>query len=1067
MDEQRATPGVRPGLIGLLLFASGACALVFQVVWIRELRLIFGATTAASAAVVAVFMGGLGLGNALFGRRLDASRNPLAAYARLELGIAASAALTPFLIWAAQAAYVGLGGQESLGTVAAAAARLLATALILGLPTIFMGGTLPAAAKVVSAEADRQRRAVALVYSANTLGAVLGAALANFFLLEQLGSLLLLWLTAGGNFALGLTAWRIAARLPARAVETDSAAEEPVESTLPAKPAARHKGPAAPEANAAEREPAPTDPRFLYFASGVVGFAFFLMEMVWYRMLGPLLGGTTYTFGLILCTALAGIGLGGGVYHWIAPRLQPRLPLFAVTCALEALCLALPFWWGDDLAFFVLRGQEAAASSFAAQIWEWTQVCAVVVFPAAAIAGFQFPLLVAMAGSGNRDVSRHVGLTLGANTLGAIAGSILGGFVALPLLTAPVVWQGVAALLVILAFIVALSAWRGARVTSLIATASAVLAIVAVCAPGPSAVWRHSGIGASRATLTTAGRNGEREFANARRRQLAWEAEGMESSVAITATDGLSFIVNGKSDGNAVADAATQIGLGLVGPLLHPEARSALVIGLGTGESAGWLAAVNSMEHVDVVELEPAVLEMARRCADLNQNVLENPKVAVRFNDAREALLTSKQRFDLIVSEPSNPYRAGVASLYTREFYRAAAASLNERGLFLQWLQAYEVDDRTVRIVLRTLRETFPRVQVWRTRSHDLLLVCGKSEEALQYNAVSLQQQLADPTIGRGLLLAWRANDLEGVLAHYACGEKTLQTLIAGDDSINTDDKNLLEYAFARTVGQSVAFRQDDLDAAAAELGDDVPEGVTGVDRAKLARRRPAMHAALGGASLLPADNGIKTGGAVALAHAAKHEFAAACEAFAQTPPDPQCPIEQLAFAFSLAQTGGEIPDNALQLLAGRSLAEAALLRGIQQWRRSGSAAAGPWLLQGLERLRTDPWPAQDVLEAALDVTWAFVRSAPDQAPAFFAALERPFPGHRVEDKRRIMRYMLSIPTGSDATLEALENLEPFVPWHAEFLQQRARLYKSRNHPLTDTAQRELDEFAAGVVREQ
>src|SRR5262249_7711863 len=155
----------------------------------------------------------------------------------------------------------------------------------------------------------------------------------------------------------------------------------------------------------------------------------------------------------------------------------------------------------------------------------------------------------------------------------------------------------------------------------------------------------------------------------------------------------------------------TQIMLGLLGALLHPHPETCLVVGLGTGESAGWLAEVSSVRRVDVVELEPALDEMARRCAALNFDVLNHPKVHRIYNDAREVVLTTSQKYDLVVSEPSNPYRAGVANLFTREFYAAAANCLNDKGLFVQWLQGYEIDQDTIRTVFCTLRSQFPHVE--------------------------------------------------------------------------------------------------------------------------------------------------------------------------------------------------------------------------------------------------------------------------------------------------------------------------------------------------------------------
>ena len=185
---------------------------------------------------------------------------------------------------------------------------------------------------------------------------------------------------------------------------------------------------------------------------------------------------------------------------------------------------------------------------------------------------------------------------------------------------------------------------------------------------------------------------------------MVWEAEGRESSVALLGSTGLAFAVNGKVDGHSRYDAGTQVMSGLLGALLHDGPRRVLVVGLGTGSTAGWLADVPGVERVDVVELEPAVAEVARRCASVNRNALANPRLRVYYADAREHLLTTRETYDLIVSEPSNPYRAGIASLFSRDFYRAVASRLREGGLFLQWIQAYEIHARLAAQPLRHLR---------------------------------------------------------------------------------------------------------------------------------------------------------------------------------------------------------------------------------------------------------------------------------------------------------------------------------------------------------------------------
>ena len=265
----------------------------------RELRLVFGFSTGASAAVVAIFLGGLGLGSRILGRRTDSIERPLEFYGKLELGIAASAAVTPALLWLVRQVYLVLGGSLAMGAIMGSVVRLVLSALVLLVPTFLMGGTLPAASRAVETDEDSDRRRMAVLYGANTLGAVVGTALSTFWLLEVLGTRYTLWAACLFNAGIALLAISIGKKIVVRDRDGNGETEA---------------GDAAPEPAADDLAPR----RFVLAASCIVGFAFTLMELVWYRMLAPLLGGSTYTFGLILAVALAGIGLG-------AAALRPRV----------------------------------------------------------------------------------------------------------------------------------------------------------------------------------------------------------------------------------------------------------------------------------------------------------------------------------------------------------------------------------------------------------------------------------------------------------------------------------------------------------------------------------------------------------------------------------------------------------------------------------------------------------------------------------------------------------------------------------------------------------------------
>jgi len=1066
--------------VSLLLFGSGMCALVYQMAWLREFRLIFGASTGASAAVLAIFMGGLGLGSLLLGHRADRQDRPLRFYSHLELLIACTAALTPLLLWAVGAAYIATGGSPVLGSAGATIARLLLAAAVLVVPTFLMGGTLPAAARSVENDQDLGRRNLAFLYGANTLGAVTGSALATFYLVEMFGTRKTLWTACLVNVLIAL----VARNLSRSSAEEG---EEPAEAKERTTPAAELSAEVDPDA-AATAPP----PSFVLIASAVVGFAFLLMELVWYRMLGPILGGSTYTFGLILIVALFGIGLGGAAYAMLRGNKPATLTGFALTCALEAAFIAVPFALGDQLAIQAMLLRSLQSMGFWGLVMGWSIVTTVVVLPAAFLSGIQFPLLIALLGRGRTAVGRHIGQAYTFNTIGAILGSLAGGFGLLPLLSAVNAWRLVVVLLAALAAAtLALAALRARTATAgdreadsgfslpphllgrLVAPAIAtVVAILLILATGPTAAWRHSSIGAGRSNKFDASPNLLHKFVNDNRRCLDREWEGVESSVGINDASGYCFYVNGKADGHIRLDAGTQVMGGLIGAIVHPEVKSAMVIGLGTGSTAGWLGAVPSVQRVDVVELEPAILEVARMCGPGNQDVLNNPKVKVTIGDAREALLTTPNRYDLVFSEPSNPYRAGIASLYTQEFYEACAKRLNPGGFFLQWLQVYEVDGQTVRTIYATLGAVFPSVETWRTQAGDMVLMA--SLDPIVFDVPRIRERITHEPFRSALSRVWRVTDLEGVLSrHMANSEFARLVAKAEKGRVNTDDQNVVEFSFARSVGNQALFRTASVLTLATQLGQSRP-AVTGgpVDWDLVEDRLVTSFASEGGEAPLPPIKANEPESlrnrrfrAAALAQLLRGNSQAAVDAWKRQPRPPEDLTECLFMGGAYCDTGNEEATTLIEKLRAYQPVGADALTAHQRWRQRRPVEAVEALESAFKGYHRDPWPNNDLmgrmLTLAVDVTRADISG--HAGKRLYEAIREPFVLHLQEDSRR--RAMVRIAPhvderlGSRLTAESINQFEPHVPWELEFLVLRVNAYSKANHPLTMAAARDVDEY--------
>lgn len=1013
-------------MVAGLLFGSGFSALVYQTVWLREFRMIFGASTGATAAVLAIFMAGLGAGSGILGKRADDSPSPLGFYARLEILIAISAALSLPLLWLVRSAYFALGGSVHLGIGMATAIRLALSILVLAIPTFLMGGTLPAAARAVETASDASRRNLALLYGTNTLGAVAGTLLSTFFFLENFGDERTLFLAALLNALVGITARGLAKRLPP---------EETRDGELP------------PVGQAAL-----LPPRIVLAAAAVFGFAFLLMELVWYRMLAPLLGGTTFTFGLILAMALLGIGIGGALYSvWN----RASGGALAVTAALEAAALILPFVIGDHLALYSNLLRSLGNAGFLGHVIAWSILTAIVAFPAALIAGFQFPLLIALLGRGREDVGRHVGLAYAWNTAGAIAGSLAGGFGILPLLTAPGAWRFAAITLAIVAVVISASALRTNMRSAVAATVVAVLSIAGTFVEGPTALWRHSGIGAGRLKQAE-NPNDARSEANRYRRLLLWDADGRESSVGLMGGDDISFIVNGKSDGTARGDSGTQVMGGMIGAFLHPNPRTSLVVGLGTGSTAGWLASVPTMQRVDVIELEPVVLRVARECAAVNQNVMSRPNVKVSIADAREVLLAGRGKYDIIFSEPSNPYRAGIASLFTKEFYSAAARRLSPDGIFLQWVQAYDIDASTLRTIYGTLSTAFGHVDTFWTTRGDLVLVAAR--RPLTYDIDRLRERMLQPGYGQALHNAWRIESAEGFLSHFVAGDKIARALGAQAHDLNTDDRTVIEFGFARGLHGRNAVIVPLADYSLKNRGMR-PTSVRGTVDWKLVDLNRAADL------VLPLtddkDETLKAHRQFAF-HADRGELEFAARVWTEYSLKPLNTAELSAAGEALAEVGDPRATTFASALSGFQPVEADSITARLAFKEGRFADASALLQRAITGARANPWWDVDVVRRAMEVGIAVARAHPESAVPLYETLKVPFVAGQLDQVRKTA--MLTIARGAEEcgprTVAALRAFEPYPPWNRDHLSLRVSCYaKPGLNDLAGKARADYQEF--------
>jgi len=499
---------------------------------------------------------------------------------------------------------------------------------------------------------------------------------------------------------------------------------------------------------------------------------------------------------------------------------------------------------------------------------------------------------------------------------------------------------------------------------------------------------------------------------------------------------------------------------GLVGAALLPSVRDAFVIGLGTGSTAGWLARIPEMERVDVAELEPVILRVARECSVVNENVLENPKVHVSMGDARELLLTARRQYDLIFSEPSNPYRAGIASLYTREFYEAAAAAMRPRGVFLQWLQLYDIDGFAVQTAIATIASVFPEVSVWQTLSADLVLVA--SREPLPVDPDRLRTRLAGEPFRRAMTVAWEVDDLEGFLSHHVASPAFARSIAALPGvPVNTDDRNVLEYALSRSLGKSSAIHPFELWKTSRTMGLDRPALVKGViDWNRVDMRRMILlgtnETAFVTEALPPSARALHGD---YLNHRAG-DLASLRKSWEVRPKAALSPSELWLYADALASAGSDDATPLIAQVAAYDRTSASILEAHRLYGKEDYATSASVLHDALLRCRTDPWPGANALSRGIGLAGSLASRDASLAPRLLDALSEPFAAASYESVRLMARVRLVQEAGPiQHCPQVFAPFEPLPLWDRGFLENRLACYRTVGHALAAHAERDLAQF--------
>jgi spermidine synthase len=670
-------------LLLVLFLGSGCAALIYEIVWFQLLQLVIGSTAVSLGVLLGTFMGGMCLGSFALPRMVSAREHPLRVYALMELGIGLIAITVLFgvpLVGGLYAAGVGYGLPGIL-------LRGVVCALCLLPPTLLMGAALPAIARWI--ETTREGISwLGFFYGGNIAGAVFGCLLAGFYLLRMYSMATATFVAVAINVAVAAVAFALSKRTPHKAAVGERKQ--------------RLAGPAA-----------GIGP--VYVTIALSGMSALGAEVVWTRLLSLMLGATVYTFSIILAVFLIGLGIGSSAGSYLSRRIErPRIALGWCQMLLAMAIAWTAFMLTCSLPYWPINPSLSLSPEFTFQID--LARCLWAILPAACLWGASFPLALVAAASRGQDPGRLVGGVYAANTVGAILGALGFNMLIIPGMGTQQAQRLLIALSATAALVVL--AWpseqegaaesrslvpapKTAGTVSIAAFTAIAAFLIWTVAPLPPGVVGYGRFFPTYSILPN----------------FLYVGEGMNASIAVSElTNGVrNFHISGKVEASTEAqDMRLQLMLGNLPALLHGQPRSVLVVGFGAGITAGSFVPYPDIRRIVICEIEPLIPQVVSRFfATQNHQVLKDPRVEVVYDDARHYILTTREKFDIITSDPVHPWVKGAATLYTKEYFDLVRQHLNPGGLVTQWVPLYESDSAVVKSEIATFSAVFPYASIW------------------------------------------------------------------------------------------------------------------------------------------------------------------------------------------------------------------------------------------------------------------------------------------------------------------------------------------------------------------
>jgi spermidine synthase len=789
-------------LIYIIFFFSGSAALIYEVIWVRYLSLIFGGSHLAVTTVLAVFMGGLALGSYKIGIRVVNYKKLLRLYGLLELGIAASALVFLGLMQVYPIIYVPLAHIAEGSPIFLSFIRIAFATIAMIIPTTFMGGTLPVLSNFISKRASGLGSHLSFLYGFNTIGAVVGAAATGFFFLINYHVSTTMFIAVSINVLVGFLG--IILQDKAQAILENTAAGE-FSKTNAGKSVT----------DAATQPENIFSLKLVLWGIGISGFCALGYEVLWTRILSIVIGASVYGFTLLLMSFLTGIGLGSASYglflrlsrrtvkEWHPMTSVNVFGLVQVLIGLSALFVTLHIRELPTYAFHVynfFHNMEINIGSFKArQLANFVTAFSFMFIPAFFM-GIAFPLAGKIHGHYKMSVGRAVGEILSYNTVGAILGSAISGFVLIYLIGIQQSLQIIILINIGLGLLV-IASTRGIKILNWAivgAVTTCVLALFLI--PNIWKLWNPKFYAIYQSNHPEMYSTPEKVREAMDNADVLYYGEGVQAIVSsVQAGETQFFITNGRVEAsNANPDMQCQYTLGHLPMLLNKNPKRVFVLGTGSGMTLGATSVHPSVEQITLAEIEPKVLGVARTFGLYNHYVLNNPKLKIVFNDGRNFLMTTKEKFDVITADPVHPWFSGAGYLYSTEYFKLAAEHLNPGGIICQWLPLYELSEENLKSIVQTLRNNFSYIMVWLTH-FDAELVASNSPIIIDEN--DMEHRIKSPGVFEDLERV-KMGSSEDFLSYFVMGTAGGKAYSNGA-RINTDDNLYLEFSAPQSIGKS------------------------------------------------------------------------------------------------------------------------------------------------------------------------------------------------------------------------------------------------------------------------